>query len=558
MRTYEPMSTPDPISLGRYRRRIVGLGAVALLVTFALGAAIFVPVVQNDLEDRVEDELAAAGLDGVRASFSGQDGTLSCDAPLDDPGTVAAIASDVDGVRVVELAGSCDDSSSLDSTIPAESTVETSDVSTASTDPSVVEPDTTITSDAPPATEPETDGIIDIIGGDPLFDQLAGLLTTAGLDGEDALGGDGPFTLLAPTDAAFDAAFVEFGADAFIALTSDPEMLRSLLLHHATDGTILANDFVSGDLAMLDGTPVTVDPDADGGITFTSSGAAAGVDDPATQLDIEASNGVIHAIDRLLVPEGLVVGDVTGATAPTIVASLLGGRLTLTGNVQSEEQRAALVASARSQVDPANVLDSLVVDPNVALGAADVERFSTLITVMVSTLVDGEANLAGGGIGLAGTYLDDEAQVVLTDFAAAEGIDLVLTPRPPADADTAAALQVELNEFARANPILFEANSGTLAPEASAIVDQLAARAVRLDGVAITVVGHTDSDGNPLTNQMLSEIRAASVRQALVDRSLDPATLTSDGRGSTQPIVDDTGAEDKVASRRVEFVVTVR
>ncbi len=556
MRTYEPMSTPDPISPGRYRRRIVGLGALAFVVTFAIGAAIFIPVVQNDLEDRVGAALADAGQGGVGASFSGQDGTLSCDAPLDDPVAVAAIASDVNGVRVIELAGSCDGATSPSPTVVGDDIATTSDV--AGTDPPVAEQDATTTTDAPPATEPETDGIVDIIGGDPLFGELAGLLATVGLDGPDALGGDGPFTLLAPTDAAFDAAFEEFGADAFIALMSDPDTLRTLLLHHATDGTFMSSDFVVGDLDMLDGTPVAVDPDADGGITFTSSGTAAGVDDPATQLDIEASNGVVHAIDRLLVPEGLVLGDVAGATPPTIAASLLGGRLTLTGDVQSEEQRGALLDAARTQIDPANVVDSLAVDPNVALGAADVERLSALITLMVPNLVEGRADLAGSGLGLTGTYVDDGAQVALAEFATAEGIDLVLTPRPTADADAAAALQVELNEFARDNPILFEANSGTLTPEAGAVVDQLAARAARLGGVTITIVGHTDSDGNPVTNQVLSEIRAASVLQALVDRDLDPATLTSTGRGSTQPIIDDAGAENKAASRRVEFVVSAQ
>ncbi|MEP4651875.1 MAG: fasciclin domain-containing protein, partial [Ilumatobacter sp.] len=314
------MSTTDTIPPGRYRRRIVGLGAIAFVVTFAIGAAIFVPVVQNDLEDRVEAELADAGLDGVRASFSGQDGTLSCDAPLDDPDTVAAIASDVNGVRVVELAGSCAGSSSPASTVVGDDISTTSEASTV-TGPTVTEPDAAVTTDAPPATEPETDGIVDIVDDDPLFGELAGLLATAGLDGPDALGGDGPFTLLAPTDAAFDAAFDDVGADAFIAMMSDPDTLRTLLLHHATDGAIMASDFVAGDLDMLDGTPVAVDPDADGGITFTSNDVAAGVDDPATQLDIEASNGVVHAIDRLLVPEGFVLGDVAGATPPTIAAS---------------------------------------------------------------------------------------------------------------------------------------------------------------------------------------------------------------------------------------------
>ncbi len=547
------MTTPDPIPFGRYRRRILGLGGLALVVTFAIGAAIFIPVVQNDLEDRVEEELGDAGVDGVTASFSGQDGTLTCASKLDDPDEAEALAEDVHGVRSIDLDRTC--STPASPTAEGPSATDGPDSESAVTEPTVTESvETAATTEAPPVTQPDVDGIVGIVDGDPLFSQLAELLASARLDGEDVLGGDGPFTLLAPTDAAFDAAFEGLGADEFEALKSDPDALRAVLLHHVADGAIASTDFVAGDLVMLDGTAVAVDPDAAEGITFTSNGAAAGVDDPATQLDIAASNGVVHAIDRLLIPEGLGLGD--AAAAPTTTtASFAGGQITLSGVVQTEDQRAAIVAATEAGVDPANVIDELVVDPDAAVDNADLVRLAALIDAMPSNLVAGEASLVDAEATLTGTYTDDASQAVLVEIGSAQDATLDLSARQAADDASAAGLQTELNDVVRENPVLFEANSATLTADATAVIEQLAVRSTRLTSTAITIVGHTDSDGNPATNQTLSALRAASVLDALVERGLVAATLTSAGRGSTEPITDESGAEDKAASRRVEFIV---
>ncbi len=103
------MSAVSPISPRRYRRRILALGGLVFVFTFAVGAAIFMPIVQNDLEDRVETELIDNDIVGVTASFSGQDGTLVCAEPLDDPDRALALASGLWGVRAVSLDRTCRD-----------------------------------------------------------------------------------------------------------------------------------------------------------------------------------------------------------------------------------------------------------------------------------------------------------------------------------------------------------------------------------------------------------------------------------------------------------------
>jgi OOP family OmpA-OmpF porin len=89
-----------------------------------------------------------------------------------------------------------------------------------------------------------------------------------------------------------------------------------------------------------------------------------------------------------------------------------------------------------------------------------------------------------------------------------------------------------------------------------AVLDRLAGIAEQFDGVTITIEGHTDSDGVPAENQVLSAQRAAAVLANLVARGVPAADLTAVGLGSTRPMVVG-GVEDKDASRRIEFRVTV-
>jgi OOP family OmpA-OmpF porin len=86
------------------------------------------------------------------------------------------------------------------------------------------------------------------------------------------------------------------------------------------------------------------------------------------------------------------------------------------------------------------------------------------------------------------------------------------------------------------------------------VLDLVAAALRRVEGLAVTVVGHTDSSGDPATNLALSEERAEAVRAALEARGLPASMLRVVGRGGTEPVRVD-GVEDVEASRRIEFVV---
>ncbi len=107
-----------------------------------------------------------------------------------------------------------------------------------------------------------------------------------------ALKGDGPFTVFAPTDAAF-AALPEGVLEG---LLNDKEQLANVLLYHVVPGKVMAADVVTMDGAMADtllGEKIEIS--IEDGMVYINNAQV-------ITTDIEASNGVIHVIDTVLVP----------------------------------------------------------------------------------------------------------------------------------------------------------------------------------------------------------------------------------------------------------------
>ena len=121
------------------------------------------------------------------------------------------------------------------------------------------------------------------------FNTLAKALTETGL--VKALQGDGPFTVFAPTDDAF----AKLPEGTIESLLNDKETLKTILLYHVVSGIVTSKQVVSLDKAeTFAGKNVTIK---------VREGSVMINDSKVTSVDVMASNGVIHIIDTVLIPE---------------------------------------------------------------------------------------------------------------------------------------------------------------------------------------------------------------------------------------------------------------
>ncbi|MEM9404222.1 MAG: fasciclin domain-containing protein [Pseudomonadota bacterium] len=124
------------------------------------------------------------------------------------------------------------------------------------------------------------------------FETLAAALTAADLVG--TLKSDGPFTVFAPTDEAF--AKLPAGTVETLLKPENKDQLVAVLTYHVVAGKVAAADVVKLDSATtVNGESVSIKV-ADGGVQVDNANVVA--------TDIEASNGIIHVIDAVILPNG--------------------------------------------------------------------------------------------------------------------------------------------------------------------------------------------------------------------------------------------------------------
>jgi len=144
------------------------------------------------------------------------------------------------------------------------------------------------------ATEETTVGtIVDVAVSAGKFTTLVAAVTAADL--VETLSGTGPFTVFAPTDEAF-AALPAGVLDALL-LPENKALLAQILTYHVVSGMVMAADITDGDVATVEGSNVML---------VTTSGVKVN-DANVVSADVAASNGVIHAIDAVILPPGVDV-----------------------------------------------------------------------------------------------------------------------------------------------------------------------------------------------------------------------------------------------------------
>ena len=200
------------------------------------------------------------------------------------------------------------------------------------------------------------------------FNTLTAAVQAAGL--VDALKGDGPFTVFAPTDEAFAA----LPAETVDALLADPTGdLTQILLYHVVPGKVMAADLSDGlEVDTLQGAPVL----------FTLSDAGAKINDAnIIATDIEASNGVIHVIDSVILPplEETAAEDAAAAT-PEAVA---------TEAVAAEEAAATPEAVATEAVAAEEAATEAPAPDALPVTGADSNNFGVLAVTFLLIVIAG-------------------------------------------------------------------------------------------------------------------------------------------------------------------------
>ena len=139
------------------------------------------------------------------------------------------------------------------------------------------------------------DDIIDIASSNPNFTTLTAAIGAAGLT--ETLQGPGPFTVFAPTDAAFAA--LPPGTVETLLLPENKDQLTAILTYHVLPSSVTSDQIIGRDISVqtVNGKNVRVN-----GVTGKFGSSVRVNNANVTSADIIASNGVIHVIDAVLLP----------------------------------------------------------------------------------------------------------------------------------------------------------------------------------------------------------------------------------------------------------------
>ena len=278
--------------------------------------------------------------------------------------------------------------------------------------------------------EPMLSDIVDTAVADGRFTTLAAALGAADL--VDTLKGEGPFTVFAPTDDAF--AKLPEGTVATLLLPENLEQLKSILLYHVVSGKVPAADVVTltgADTVLGEAVTIKVE---DGKVYLNDTVQV-------IITDVEASNGVIHVIDSVLLPPAKLVDIVDTAVADgrftTLAAALGAADLIETLKGEGPFTVFAPTDDAFAKL-PEGTVETLLLPENLeqlksillyhVVGGKVMAK--DVVTLTSADTVLGEAVTIKVDMGK--VYLNDTVEVIITDVEASNGvihvIDSVLLP----------------------------------------------------------------------------------------------------------------------------------
>jgi len=285
------------------------------------------------------------------------------------------------------------------------------------------------TKDEEPQVE-KPKNIVEVASGDARFSILVEAVVKADL--ASALSGTGPFTVFAPTNDAFEVLFDQLGVSGIADI--DAATLKPILLNHVISGNIKSSAISTGYAATLN----TTAPGNNAVKVFVNKGSDVKVDGSKVIVaDVMASNGVIHAIDKVILPANIVTHAINNPNFSILVEAVvkaglvdaLSGAGPFTVFAPTNDAFTALFAVlgvsgisdlTAEQLTPIllyHVVSGNVVSSQVSNGSVPTLKDGSSLNVMVSAM---------------GVKLNTDVNVIATDVQGTNGvihaIDAVLLP----------------------------------------------------------------------------------------------------------------------------------
>jgi OOP family OmpA-OmpF porin len=221
------------------------------------------------------------------------------------------------------------------------------------------------------------------------------------------------------------------------------------------------------------------------------------------------------------------------------------------GAVPNEASKQAILLKMQSIYGADQVVDKIQVRPVSAPNGWS-DSVSRVITPDLKKISQGQLRVKGTQVDLTGKMADpSQIQPTTSTFQS-----LVQQPyRLTAQLSVNQAEQKIIDDALKNRIIEFESGSAILTDAGNKILDEMVVALTKVGAKKVKIIGHTDSSGDANKNTVLSQERAMAVQNYLVSKSIAVERLSTAGKGSSQPVADNSTTEGRKKNRRIEFEV---
>ena len=231
--------------------------------------------------------------------------------------------------------------------------------------------------------------------------------------------------------------------------------------------------------------------------------------------------------------------------------NVIAAPIVVEGAVPNEASKQAILLKMQSIYGADQVVDKIQVRPVSAPNGWS-DSVSRVITPDLKKISQGQLRVRGTQVELTGKMSDSsQIQPTTSTFQS-----LVQQPyRLTAQLSVNQVEQKIIDDALKNRIIEFESGSAILTDAGNKILDEMVVALTKVGAKKVKIIGHTDSSGDANKNTVLSQERAMAVQNYLVSKSIAVERLSTAGKGSSQPVADNSTTEGRKKNRRIEFEV---